>query len=285
MFLKNYLEAVKPERTFFNVMMAAAGFLLASKWHIDWALALAAIAGTSLLVMSGCLANNATDTRLDMAMPRTRRRASATGAVPARNLVLLAVVFGVAGLALLVVWVNWLTALLGIIAYVDYVVIYAWTKRTTPWSTLAGTPAGALPLCAGYTAVVGRFNATALALALVMVCWQMVHFYAIGIYRLKDYKAGGLPIWPARYGLRNTQVWMLAYAVLYLFAISWLDATGTMGAVFLGSGTLLGLYWLWLGVTGFRSLQPEKWARRMFSASLLILLLLAIDIAAAPLLP
>ena len=282
---KRYLEAVKPERTFFNVMMTAAGFLLASKLHVDWGLALATIVGTSLLVMSGCLSNNATDTRLDATMPRTRGRASATGAVPTRNLVLLAAVSGVGGLAVLAIWVNWLTALLGVVAYVDYVVIYGWTKRTTPWSTLAGTPAGALPLSAGYTAVAGRFDAVALALALVMICWQMVHFYAIGIYRLKDYKAGGLPIWPARYGVRNTQIWMLAYTVLYLGAIDWLAGIGNMGAIFFWSSILIGLYWLWLGVTGFRSLKPDKWARRMFGASLYVLLLLAIGIAAAPLLP
>jgi protoheme IX farnesyltransferase len=283
--LKDYFEALKPERTFFNVMMAAAGFLLASQWRrVDWWLFLAAMVGTSLLVMSGCLANNATDSQLDTRMPRTRKRASATGVVPARNLAGLAVLLGGIGLGVLLAWVNWLTALLGLLAYLDYVVLYAWTKRTTPWSTLAGTPAGALPLVAGYTAVAGRFDAVAWALALVMVFWQMAHFYSIGVYRLKDYKAGGLPIWPARYGVKNTQRWILAYVLLYVLAVDWLDIAGNMGTIFFWSMIWLGLYWLWLGVTGVRSQAPEKWARRMFGFSLITLLLLAAGITLSPLL-
>jgi len=265
--------------------MTAAGLLLASKWHIDWKLAAAAIAGTSLLVMSGCLANNATDVRLDAIMPRTRKRASATRAVSTRHLVYLAAAFGVTGFVLLAVWVNWLTTLLGVAAYVDYVVLYAWAKRTTPWSTLIGTPAGALPLSAGYTAVMGRFDATAWALVFVMVFWQMVHFYAIGIYRLKDYKTGGLPIWPVRYGVRNTQIWMLVYVGLYLLAVRWLAVTANMGAVFYWCMTLVGLVWIWLGVIGLRAQTPEKSARRMFGVSLYVLLLLAVGIAIAPLTP
>jgi heme o synthase len=272
---KRYVEAIKPERTFFNVLMTAAGFVFAAKWHIDWQLALATIAGTSLLVMSGCLANNATDAGLDARMPRTRKRATATGRIAVLHLVVLASLLGALGLAALVLWVNRLTALLGVLAYVDYVALYAWTKRTTPWSTLAGTPAGALPLVAGYTAVTGRLDTTALALALVMVFWQMVHFYAIGIYRLKDYQAGGLPIWPAKYGVRNTQFWMLAYTVLYLFALGFLSVVGNTGAVFFCVTILAGLYWLWCGINGFRSQAPEIWARGMFGISLITLLVLS----------
>lgn len=283
--LKGYIEALKPERTFFNVMMTAAGFLLASKWHVNWPLALATILGTSLLVMSGCLANNATDSQLDAHMPRTKKRASATGAVPVWHLIILAVVYGVAGLYLLVAWVNWLTAILGVVAYLDYVVLYGWTKRTTPLSTLAGTPAGALPLMAGYTAVSGQLTAVVWLLGAVMLCWQMVHFYAIGIYRLKDYRAGGLPIWPARYGVSNTQCWMLIYTALYLCAVAWLIVTGSMGYVFTVVIGGMGLYWLWVGIRGLQSESPEKWARRMFGLSLSILLVLAFGFALAPLLP
>jgi heme o synthase len=276
--LKSYIEALKPERTFFNVLMTLAGFLLACAWHINWPILLATLLGTSLLVMSGCLANNATDSRLDATMPRTKKRASATGEVPVSHLIFLAITYGVAGLFILGLWVNMITLVLGVIAYVDYVVVYAWTKRHTPWSTLLGTPAGALPLAAGYTAITGSFSAVPIALILVMVCWQMAHFYAIGIYRVKDYTAGGLPIWPVRYGVRSTQWWILLYVFLYIIAIDWLDTAANMGAVFFWSMVLLGLIWLGLGISGRRSQAPEKWARRMFGFSLIVLLMLAAGI-------
>jgi protoheme IX farnesyltransferase len=274
--LKKYLEAVKPERTFFNVMMTAAGFVYAAHWHIHWALALATIAGTSLLVMSGCLTNNATDAQVDAVMPRTRRRASAKGEIPVRNLVVLAVVLGVAGLGVLFVWVNTLVVWLGVVAYVDYTALYAWTKRTTPLSTLAGTPAGSLPLAAGYVAVVDRFNTTALLLTLVMAAWQMAHFYAIGIYRLKDYKVGGLPIWPARYGVRNTQMWILGFICAFILLAELLN-----NPVFTVVA-LAGLYWLYHSIKGIRTDKAEAWARGSFGVSLWVLLVFAAALCVAP---
>jgi heme o synthase len=47
---------------------------------------------------------------------------------------------------------------------------------------------------------------------------------------------------------------------------------------------VLGLYWVWLGVKGFRTLQPEKWARGMFGFSLLVLLVFCLGVASIPLL-
>jgi len=283
--LKDYYAALKPERTYANVMTTGAGFLLACEWHMNWPLFFYTLLGTTLVVMSACAANNVIDRGIDADMPRTKKRATVTGVVSARKLTFVSVVFGLVGFAILAVHVNWLTTLLGIIGYVDYVVLYGWSKRTTPWSTLIGTVSGAVPLVAGYVAVTGRLDATALFLGLVMVFWQMVHFYSIGIFRLKDYRAGGLPVWPVRYGVRNTQVWVLVFTLLFVISVDLLDAYGNMGAVFLWVMLLVSSYWLWLGIKGFRSEKPEKWARGMFGYSLLTLLVLSAGIAAAPLLP
>lgn len=280
-----YYAALKPERTYANVMTTGAGFLLACKWHIDWALLLATLAGTTLVVMSACAANNCTDRGIDARMPRTKKRATATGVLPVRNVAIVSVLFGVIGFVVLALWVNWLTVLLGLIGYIDYVVLYAWSKRTTPHSTLIGTVSGAVPLVAGYAAVTGRLDTTALLLGLIMVFWQMVHFYAIGIFRRKDYAAADIPVWPVRYGVRSAQRWMLAYTALYLLAVLALAALGSGGMVFGAVVVGLGMYWFFLGMKGFRALQPEKWARGMFGFSLITLLVLSAAVAAAPLLP
>jgi protoheme IX farnesyltransferase len=281
--LRNYYAALKPERTYANVMTAAAGFLFASKWHIHWGLLLATLLGTTFVVMSACGVNNCTDRGIDARMPRTKKRATVTGDVPLGRLVVLSVVLGALGFLVLILWVNWLVVLLGVIGYVDYVLLYAWTKRTTPWSTLVGTVSGAVPITAGYVAVVEHFDMTALALALVMLCWQMPHFYAIGIFRQKDYKAGGLPIWPVRYGVKNTQVWIIIYALLYLFATILLTFVGSLGLVALIVWAM-GLYWVLRGLRGFRTQAPEKWARGMFGFSLITLLVLSAVIALSPVL-
>lgn len=281
--LRNYYAALKPERTYANVMTTAAGFLLACRWHISLGLFVATLVGTTLVVMSACGVNNSTDRGIDAQMPRTKKRATVTGDAPVWRLAMLSTALGVIGFVVLAVWVNWLVVLLGVIGYVDYVILYAWTKRTTPWSTLVGTISGAVPLAAGYVAVTGRFDMVALALSLVMVFWQMPHFYAIGIFRRKDYKAGRLPVWPVRYGVKNTQIWMIIYAALYLLAITFLALVGSLGGVAFILWAM-GLFWVWRGVRGLSNQTPEKWARGMFGFSLITLLVLSAGIAVAPLL-
>jgi protoheme IX farnesyltransferase len=283
--LKSYYAALKPERTYANVMTTLAGFLFACRLHIDWMLLIYTLLGTTCIVMSACAVNNVTDRGLDTRMPRTKRRATATGTVSASKLTYVAIVLGLVGFAILAVHVNWLTTLLGVIGYVDYTVLYAWTKRTTPWSTLVGTISGSVPLMAGYTAVTNSFDGIALLLGLVMLAWQMVHFYAIAIFRRDDYAAGDLPVWSVRYGVRSTQYWLVAFTVLYLVFIDWLDARGDMGATFLWVMGLLGVYWLYRGITGLRVVKPDKWAKGMFGFSLITLLVLSAMVALSPLLP
>ncbi len=282
--LKAYYDALKPERTYANVMTTAAGFLFASKWHGEWLLFLYVLLGTTLIVMSACAANNVIDRNIDATMPRTKKRATVTGEVSPTRLTFISIVFGLVGFAVLAVHVNWVTVVVGAIAYIDYVVLYGWSKRTTPHSTLVGTLSGAAPLVAGYTAATGRFDATALLLALVMIFWQMPHFYAIGIFRRDDYKAGKLPIWPVKYGVRNTQYWILVYTALYLLAVIALAVFGSAGVAFASVMGVLGLYWLYRGLAGFKALEPVKWARGMFGLSLITLVVLSAMLALSPLL-
>lgn len=283
--LRAYYYALKPERTYANVMTTAAGFLLACAWHINWALLLATLGGTTLVVMSACAANNATDRSIDKLMPRTRKRATATGEVPVAHVVAIAVVFGLGGIMILLRYTNMLVALLGFIGYVDYVVLYAWSKRKTPHSTLIGTVSGAIPLVAGYVAVTNRLNMTALLLGLAMTFWQMGHFYSIAIFRRKDYAAGNLPVWSVRYGINNTQKWLLFYVMLYVVTALGLASQISKGWALGVSIGLLGLYWLYRGFAGFKTLEPEKWARGMFGLSLVVLLVFSGAIALLPLLP
>ena len=282
--IRAYYAALKPERTYANVMTTAAGFLFTSHWHGRWGLMAWTLLGTTLIVMSACAANNCTDRGIDAQMPRTRKRATVTGAVPVRNLAILGAIFGTVGFIVLLRYVNVLTSVLGAIAYIDYVVLYAWSKRRTPWSTLIGTISGAIPLMAGYTAATGQLNATALLLGSVMVAWQMVHFYAIAIFRRDDYAAANLPVWAVRYGTRNTQAWMLGYTVLYLASIIGLWLAGSTGWLFAAIIVPLGIYWLYLGAKGFGSVRRDKWARGMFAFSLITLLILSATITISPLL-
>jgi len=75
----------------------------------------------------------------------------------------------------------------------------------------------------GYAAASGRIDTAALLLFIFLACWQMTHFFAIGIYRRDDYAAANLPIFPVRYPLPITQAVMLAYAVLAVSSLATLE--------------------------------------------------------------
>lgn len=241
--------------------------------------------GSTFVVMSACAANNLTDRSIDNRMSRTSKRALVTGLLPARRVLILSLVLGVAGFVILAWGVNWLTFWLGVVGYLDYVWWYAWGKRHTPHSTLIGTISGAIPIMAGYTGAVGRLDSTALLLGLAMVFWQMVHFYAIGIFRRNDYAAANLPILPVARGVKSTQAQMLVYGFLFLGAILALATFGSLGVVFGLMVGGLGLYWVWQAVKGFSSVKPEAWARSLFSFSLIVLLVFAAGVSLAPKLP
>ena len=270
--IRAYYSVLKPERTYANVMTTLAGFLLACRWHIDWTLLISTVVGTTLIVASACAANNCTDRNLDARMARTKKRALVTQAIPVRNVAILTVVLGLSGFAILIAYVNWLTVLLGAIGYIDYVILYAWSKRRTPYSTLIGTISGAVPIVAGYTAVTNQFDLTALILVLILITWQMAHFYSIGIFRHKDYQAADIPVWPVVKGDTNTRNWIITYIALFILSSAALTIIGTTGILFLFGMWAIGLSWFYIAIKGLQSNELTKWARQMFGFSLVVIL-------------
>lgn len=270
--LSSYYAVLKPERTLANVMTTAAGFLLASAWRVDVLLLSATIVGTSLIVASACAVNNATDRGIDAKMPRTQKRALVSGDVSLRNVLLLAIVFGIVGFGLLIAYVNWLTVIVGAVGYIDYVVLYAWTKRHTVHSTLVGTISGAAPIVAGYVAVTNRIDATALLLGLAMVFWQMAHFFAIAVYRTKDYRAAKLPVFAVIRGRAQTKQRIMLYIVLFAASLPLLVVVGGLSTVVLIVLLPVTIRWLWLGFSPVLT-SDAQWGRQMFGSSLAVLLL------------
>ena len=199
---QNYLLVAKPGMVLGNLISAAAGFFLASKGRVDGAaLSLATLIGISLVVASGCVFNNCVDRKIDRKMVRTRNRALAKGVISLKSPVSYATILGIAGMALLCAATNLLTVVITLAGLVIYVVVYSlYMKRSSVYSTLIGSLAGAAPPLAGYCAVTGSFDLGALILLSIFTLWQMPHCYAIAVYRLDDYTAAGIPVLPVKHG-------------------------------------------------------------------------------------
>ncbi len=279
--IKQFYHLTKPGIIKGNLLTAGAGFFLASRGDISPQLLLATISGLSLIIASGCVVNNYIDRDIDKKMKRTKQRALATGAIPVRTALLYAAVLGVLGSTILGLFTTWQALVAALVGFLFYVVVYAIGKRHTVHGTVIGSISGALPPVVGYTAVTGRVDSGALILFLILVCWQMPHFYAIAIFRLNDYKAAHIPVLPAVKGMRATKIQILLYIVAFMGAVSLLTVSELTSRVFMVIMLLLGTIWLAKGVKGFRSQDDIIWARGMFGFSLVVLttfcLLLSLD--------
>ena len=265
-------------------MAAAAGYLFASKWQIDWPVFAALIFGATLVIASAGVLNNYVDRDLDRKMTRTKKRPLASGQISDLATIVYAAVLGIAGFWILS-YTNWLTW--GIInaAYFSYIVVYGLAKRYTVHSTLVGTIPGGASLVAGYTAVTNRLDEATLILFLIMLSWQMVHFYAIAIYRLKDYTAAKIPILPAKKGVKATKIYMLVYLIIFIIAVSSLTVIGRTGYIYLVTMVLLGSVWLRKVIEGFSTGNDERWAQGVFKFSLAVLLAMSGMLSVGPILP
>jgi protoheme IX farnesyltransferase len=277
--LKTYYRLTKPGIIYGNTLSVIAGFLLASQGHINLLLFLATLVGIALLMAAGCVYNNWLDRSIDARMARTKKRALVTGSVQGWQAITYASVLAVLGFAILVVFTNRLTVVLGVIAIVMYVLVYGFAKRRSSLGTIVGSVAGALPPAAGYTAVTGHFDGGAWLLFLVLTLWQMPHFYAIAIYRLKDYAAAGIPVLPAVRGNTRTKLSIMVYIVAYTAAASLLAVFGYASYAYLAVVLLLGVAWFGRGLQMYKTANDIQWARKMFFLSLIVLLVWAITVS------
>lgn len=270
--IKLYYKLAKPGIIYGNLLSAIAGFVLASQRNFDVGLLLATIAGTALVIGSGCVFNNYIDREIDSKMSRTKKRALPAGQIPLANALVYGSALGLLGFLILGLYTNLLTVAVGFVGIFFYVVVYGIAKRRTPWGTMIGSIPGATPAVAGYTAVTGVFDEAALLLFLILAIWQMPHFYTIAIFRLKDYQAAGLPVLAAVRGVKTTKMRIVAYIAAFTLVaplLTLLNYTGYAYALIVAG---LGIVWFWKGIQRLGSNDDVAWARKMFGFSLLVLL-------------
>ena len=265
--------------------MGASGFLLAAARFklMPVGKLVALLGGMGLVIASACVFNNYIDRNIDQKMSRTKKRALVTHKIGGPAALLFATALGAAGFGVLILFTNSRVVWLNLAAIFSYVVLYGWAKRNSVHGTLVGTVPGAIPPAAGYAAV-APLDRAALLLFLVLVFWQMAHFYSIAMYRFNDYKAAGLPVMPIRYGMRSTRWQIMAYLSLLAAVLIGLVIAGIDGWIFLGASLVLCVYWFRAGVIDFK-LPDEKWGRRMFLSSLIVLIGLSFLIPLGAVLP
>ncbi|CAG7616302.1 Protoheme IX farnesyltransferase 1 [Paenibacillus solanacearum] len=274
---RDFVQLAKPGILFSNSITTFGGFWVASKWDINWLLMIYTLLGGALVMASGCVLNNYLDRDMDTKMARTQKRALATGRIAPQTVLLYGIILGIVGLAVLWFGTNPLAALLGLIGLFLYVWLYtAWFKRTSVWSTFVGSFSGSMPVVIGYCAVNPQFDAGAIILYGIMFLWQPPHFWALGIRRMEEYRAAGFPLLPVVRGTYVTKLSMVRYIVLLVPVSLLLYVYGYVGEIYLAFAALMGLYWAFLSIKGFKAEDEVQWSKKMFIFSINYLTLLFI---------
>ena len=158
--------------------------------------------------------------------------------------------------------VNPLTMWLTLATFVGYAVVYTVIlKPLTPQNIVIGGASGAMPPVLGWAAVTGEIHSDALLLFLIIFAWTPPHFWALALYRKKEYAKAGVPMLPVTHGDRFTRLHVLLYTLI-LVAVSLLPFTTRMSGV-----VYLAVRWSWAGSScgtrcGSTSTTATGWRRR-----------------------
>src|SRR5690606_33483832 len=239
--LRQYWVLTKPRVTQLAVFCAVIGMFLATPTVPPWRTVIAATIGIWLLAAAAFAINCLIEEQVDARMARTAHRPTARGDIGALQIIVMSGVVGGLGMLVLYTLVNPLTMWLTFFTFVGYAIIYTVIlKPRTPQNIVIGGLSGAMPPALGWAAVANSVPADAWLLVLIIFIWPPPHFWALGLYRKKDYENAGLPMLPVTHGQQITRLHILLYSVA-LFATTLLPFVIRMsGVVYLACAVALG---------------------------------------------
>ncbi|MDL2407435.1 heme o synthase [Rhizobium calliandrae] len=211
---RDYFELLKPRVMSLVVFTAFAGLVLAPG-HINPVLGLIAILCIAVGAGASGALNMWYDADIDAVMSRTAHRPIPAGRVTASEALAFGLVLSGFSVTILGLAVNWLSA--GILAFTIffYAVIYTmWLKRSTSQNIVIGGAAGAFPPVIGWACVSGNVTIESVVLFLIIFLWTPAHFWALALFKMRDYEAVGVPMLPNVAGVPATKNQIVAYAVL-----------------------------------------------------------------------
>ena len=272
--VREYLELTKPRVVALIVFTALVGMLLAVPGLPPWDLLLFGMLGIALAAGSAAAINHLLDQKADALMARTRRRPLPTGHLRSTQAALFAFVLGGLSMLVLGVGVNLLTALLTFASLIGYAFVYTlWLKHATPQNIVIGGAAGAAPPVLGWTAVTGEVSGDALLLFLIVFIWTPPHFWALALYRAKEYSRAGIPMLPVTHGNDFTRLHILLYTILLTAVTIMPFASRLSGGIYLTGAMLLNAVFLYHAWRLYRAYSDDR-ARRTFVYSIQYLMAL-----------
>ena len=218
------------------------------------------------------------DADIDARMQRTAARPIPRGLVTADEALQFGTILSVFSVLTLGVLVNWVAGALLAMTIAYYLFVYTmWLKRRTPQNIVIGGAAGAFPPMIGWAAVTGSVSLESIVLFLIIFMWTPPHFWALALYRCRDYERVGVPMLPVVAGPAETRRQIVLYSWV-LVPLATLPAfMGFAGTTYLVTSIVSGAIFLYLAdrvrrVTEGR--EGDQAAKQLFGFSILYLFLL-----------
>ena len=270
--VQQYVALTKPRVNTLIVFCAVIGMFLAVPQGLPpMGTVLAATVGIALVAGAAAAINCLVERTVDAVMARTRARPTARGELGTRQTLVFSAVVGGLGLVVLHELVNALTMWLTFATFIGYAVVYTvLLKPMTPQNIVIGGASGAMPPVLGWAAVTGEISHDALILFLIIFAWTPPHFWALALYRTKEYARAGLPMLPVTHGPEYTRLHVLLYTLI-LLGVSLLPfATRMSGWPYLCSALALGGVFLGYAIR-LNAHYSDDLARRTFRYSIIYL--------------
>ncbi len=273
----DFFQLMKPRVMSLVVFTAFVGLVVAPG-DIHPVLALTAILAIAVGAGASGALNMWYDADIDGRMRRTARRPIPMGRVTPTEALAFGVFMSVASVVVLGVMVNWLASALLAFTIAFYLFIYTmWLKRRTPYNIVIGGAAGAFPPMIGWVAVTGSISAESIALFMIIFLWTPPHFWALSLYRMKDYQNVGVPMLPVVAGLDETRRQIMLYSFPYV-AVTFLPGLmGFAGSFYMVFAAISGAVFLWFAYQTYRIREGNRadaTAKKLFSFSILHLFLI-----------
>ncbi|MGB7432575.1 MAG: heme o synthase [Ahrensia sp.] len=243
---KDYFDLLKPRVMRLVVFTALAGMLVAPT-SINPFIGFVAILAIAVGAGASGALNMWYDADIDAVMSRTAKRGVPSGRVAPTDALAFGLVLSLLSVMTLGLVTNWVAG--GLLAFTIffYAVIYTmWLKRSTPQNIVIGGAAGAFPPMVGWAAMTGTISLEGLVMFAIIFMWTPPHFWALALWKMRDYDDAHVPMMPNAVGEASTRNQMLLYAVL-LAPIGVLPTfMGFAGITYGIVSAVLGVMFAWL---------------------------------------
>ena len=276
-YMKSFLLLMKPRVMSLVLFTAMVGLLVAP---VTVSFTTACLSLLAVAIGSGAAGalNMWYESDVDAIMSRTCLRPIPTGKIKREQALWFGIVLSLISILMLYLSSNLISTFLlaGTIGF--YFFIYTiWLKRKTAQNIVIGGASGALPPVIGWAIATDSVSIEPIIMFLIIFFWTPSHFWALSLYKSKDYKKAKIPMLPITAGIEKTKFNILLYAFLMLPVVVAPFFIGFGSIIYLILSLFMTIYYINLCYQLFKTKRVSKSnliARKIFVYSIFYLFFL-----------